>query len=76
MPTLSEVELKEFVVSQPERNLVRLIQAIADPVLQLRIVQQVTDEATLKRISRSEFSAKLKRTALKRLHCWTPTPPS
>jgi hypothetical protein len=71
LQSLNDTQLGEFVTQQSERNIIKLLQTftsdrVGDP-LQYRIVQFVTDESTLKRIARSEFSKKLKRAAERQL---------
>jgi hypothetical protein len=65
---LSDSKLSEFISQQSERAVIRHLQSLTDPELQLRVIAHgVTDEPTLKRIARSELSKKLKRAAEKKL---------
>ncbi len=65
--TFSDSQLKDYVTQQSDRALTRLLQSLSDPELQLRIVQIVTDEPTLKRLGRSQLNKRVKRAAEKRL---------
>jgi hypothetical protein len=67
LAALSDAELEALAAELPERSITRLLNSISDPELQLKIVQSLRDEAALKRIGRSELSARLKRAAEKRL---------
>lgn len=68
LQSLTAEQLEEFVLRQPERSLVRLLNSLTDTALQLRMVQFAEDEATLKRISRSgQLNKKIVRAADKKL---------
>jgi hypothetical protein len=64
---MDDSQLGAFVSGQTERSILRLLHSLAEPELKLRLIQCVSDEATLKRISRSELDKKLKRAAERKL---------
>jgi hypothetical protein len=67
LTTLNEEQLRTTVPELSERALIRQLQAMEDPARQLKVIQYINSEATLKRILRSELNKKLKKAAESRL---------
>ncbi|MGK5084645.1 DUF349 domain-containing protein [Bdellovibrionota bacterium FG-1] len=64
---LDKSQLEVLVSQQPERVVIHFLRSVTDQDLQLRVIEAVTDESTLKRVSRSELSKKVKRVAERKL---------
>ncbi|OFZ06355.1 MAG: hypothetical protein A2X97_02735 [Bdellovibrionales bacterium GWA1_52_35] len=65
--SLNEADLKDAVSSLSERAVIRCLQTFTNQELKIRILQAVSDQATLKRVNRSAVDKKLKRIADKQL---------
>lgn len=72
LQSLSDDQLKDAVSQLPERTLLRMLHNFENTGLQLRIVRMITNEAILKRISRSSLPKKVKRLAEKEVREITP----
>lgn len=65
--SFNDRELKEFLSKESEKNLIRLLQNTSDQLLQLRIIENISEKPVLQRVTRSNFDKKLKRAATKKL---------
>lgn len=72
LQTFSDPELRNFVTQEPERDLIRLMLHIKDQRLQLRMIEVLTQESTLQKITRSNLAKKVKRAAEKKLRTSDP----
>ncbi len=65
--SLSETQLRDLFTPLSEREAVRVLRSLSDTELQIKVLKGISNEATLKRVARSDVGKKLKRTAEKML---------